>query len=437
MIFSQLYKIYIPINSIKRGDFLLKRILLIIFLAAVIIPIQSTAYADTPIDSQKAAFIRNDDLWIKSGKEEKQLTSEGFVRYPKWSHDGNWIAYLKGKREIGNYLNNGELWVYNLKMNKHTKITSNVTNNFLWSPQQNKLTFLVSTDLYVVNTEPAKPFLITKLTANVENFSWFPNGRDLFISTKENQKLHTDIQLSKLSFEANRQKPVVKQIYTIPVGENEYYVSTSQFKWSHNQKWISFLLIPTASLSADSNTLCILSQDGQVFQRVDEMLDYEEWFQWAPTKSVLGYIHGVGREAMKNKQLKTVHLPSFHKRLLTPKGYADRDFIWKNNHKLYVSRSIESEWVNVNERPLPSIIKIIQSQKQVTFPTKNQGDFFLQISDHHLFWIRTDRQSASIFLSPTKNIQATQWIKNITLASWYYEKWNWEEVFSLYKGKSS
>ena len=407
------------------------------FLLAVIVLIPFTAYADNPIDSQKAAFIRNDNLWMKIGKEERKLTNGEYIRYPKWSHDGNWIAYLKGKREIGNYLYNGELWVYNIRMNKHIKVKPHVTNNFQWSSQQNNLTFLVKTDLYVVNTEPSNPFLVNQLAANVENFSWFPNGRDLFISTKKSQKLHTDIQLSKLSFETNLQKPVTKQMYTIPVGENEYYVSTSQFKWSHDRKWISFLLIPTASMSADSNTLCILSQNGQVFQRVDEMLNDEEWIQWAPTKSILGYINGFGREAMKNKQLMTLHIPSFHKKLLTPQGYADRDFIWKNNHKLYVSRSMESELVDVHERPLPSIVKIIQSQKQVTFPAKNQGDFVLQISNHHLFWIRTDRQSANIFVSPTKNMQETQWIKNITLASWYYEKWNWEEVFSLYKGKSS
>ena len=408
-----------------------------IFLLAVIVLIPFTAYADNPIGSQKAAFIRNDNLWMKIGKEERKLTNGEFIRYPKWSHDGNWIAYLKGKREIGNYLYNGELWVYNIRMNKHIKVKPHVTNNFQWSSQKNNLTFLVKTDLYVVNTEPSNPFLVNQLAANVENFSWFPNGRDLFISTKKSQKLHTDIQLSKLSFETNLQKPVTKQMYTIPVGENEYYVSTSQFKWSHDRKWISFLLIPTASMSADSNTLCILSQNGQVFQRVDEMLNDEEWIQWAPTKSILGYINGFGREAMKNKQLMTLHIPSFHKKLLTPQGYADRDFIWKNNHKLYVSRSMESELVDVHERPLPSIVKIIQSQKQVTFPAKNQGDFVLQISNHHLFWIRTDRQSANIFVSPTKNMQETQWIKNITLASWYYEKWNWEEVFSLYKGKSS
>ncbi|MEH7353889.1 translocation protein TolB [Neobacillus drentensis] len=407
------------------------------FLLAVIVLISSTAYADTPIDSQKAAFIRNDNLWMKIGKEEKKLTNGEFIRYPKWSHDGNWIAYLKGKREIGNYLNNGELWVYNIRMNKHVKVKPNVTNNFQWSSQQNKLAFLVKTDLFVVDTEPSNLFLVKQLEAKVENFSWFPNGRDLFISTKKSQRLHTDIHLSKLSFETNQQKPATKQMYTIPVGENEYYVGTSQFKWSHDSMWISFLLIPTASMSADSNTLCILSQNGQVFQRVDEMLNDEEWFQWAPTKSVLGYINGFGRVALRNKQLKTVNLPSFHKRILTPKVYIDRDFSWKNNHKLYVSRSIESELVDVNERPLPSIFKITNKQKQVTFPAKNEGDFVPQNYRNQLIWIRTDREKTSIFVSPIHTTVEKQWIKDLTLPSWYYEKWNWEEVFSLYKGKSS
>ncbi|MFJ7727247.1 translocation protein TolB [Neobacillus sp. NPDC097160] len=415
-----------------------KVILLTIFIVTAIIPFHLTAHANTGMDSLKAAFIRGDDLWIKIGKEENRLTSGDFVRYPKWSHDGEWVAYLKGKKEIDNSLHNGELWLFNIRMNKHVKVTPNVTNNFQWSPRQNKIAFLIKSDLFVIDSaEPAKPFLVNQLIDRVENFSWYPNGEELLISIKKSPKLHTDIQLSKLSLGINRQKPIVKPVYTIPVGEDEYYVSTSQFKWSHDNKWISFLLNPTASLSADSNTLCILSADGQVFQRVDEMLNHEEWLQWAPSRSALGYISGFGRVALNNKQLKAVFVPSFHKRKITPLGYADRDFLWKNNHVLYVSRSQESELEEVNKRPLPSIFKILAKQKQVTFPAKNEGDFAPQFYRNQLIWIRTDRQTANILVATRKDMKEKQWVKNLTMASWYYEKWNWEEIFSLYRGKSS
>ncbi|EKN71589.1 hypothetical protein BABA_01105 [Neobacillus bataviensis LMG 21833] len=411
----------------------MKKIVLLTILL-VIMPFHVITYAANEHNTLKASFIRNDHLWIKIGNEERRLTNEGFVRYPKWSHDGEWVAYLKGKMEIGDYLYHGELWIYNIRLNKHIKVKSNVTNNFQWSPQQNKLTFLVKTDLYIIDTEePASPFLVHQLADKVENLSWYPNGEGLLISSKDSPKLHTNIKLSKLLIGDNRHKPITKPVYTIPVEENEYYVSTSQFKWSYDRKWISFLLNPTASLSADSNTLCVLSEDGQVFQRIDEMLNHEEWLQWAPGRSVLGYISGFGREALKNKKLQLLGVPAFQKERLTPEEYADRDFSWKNNHALFVSRSKESEFVEVNERPLPSIFEISDNQKQVTFPGKNEGDFAPQFYLNQLIWIRTDRATANILVSPVQNISKKEWIKNITMASWYYEKWNWEEVFSLYR----
>ncbi|MBO0959249.1 PD40 domain-containing protein [Neobacillus sp. MM2021_6] len=412
-----------------------KIVLLTILLVSVIIPFHSITYADNRHDTLKAAFIRGDNLWMKSGNVERKLTHEGFIRYPKWSHDGEWVAYLKEQRKMDGSIDNGELFLYNIPLNKHIKVTSNVTSNFQWSPQQNKLTFLIESDLFVVNTaDPAKPFLINHLADKVENFSWYPNGKELLISTKESPTLHTDIQLSKLSLGMDRQKPIVKPVFTIQVGAKDYYVSTSQFKWSHDRKWISFLLNPTASLSADSNTLCVLSVDGQVFQRIDEMLNHEEWLQWAPNRNALGYISGFGREVLKNKQFKILGVPAFRKERLTPAGYADRDFSWKNNHVLYVSRSPESELVEVKERPLPSIFEISDNQKQVTFPAKNEGDFAPQVHRRQLIWIRTDRAAANIIVAASKDMKEKQWIKNLTMASWYYEKWNWEEVFSLYRG---
>ena len=47
----------------------------------------------------KIAFIRHHDLWIKVDGKEKQLTKGEYITGPKWSHDGEWIAYAKGKKQ--------------------------------------------------------------------------------------------------------------------------------------------------------------------------------------------------------------------------------------------------------------------------------------------------------------------------------------------------
>lgn len=397
----------------------------------IIIPTCHTAYAQNTSKELKAAFIRNHDLWIKTGDKEQQVTVGEQISYPKWSHDGNWIAYLKGNKKDGVC----ELWLYNLKINHQYKVRTNVDNNFQWSPNNNRISFIINKELYVLHLDPAIPFLISEIAENIENFAWLPDGHEMLISQKISQQIHSDLILSKIILRQTT-KPVVKPLYTIPVNEDEYYVSTSPFKWSYDGKWLSFLLIPTASLSADSNTLCLLSRDGRAFQRVANMLKEEEWFQWAPSKNILGYVNGVGREANLNKQIEVANVPSLKKILLTPKGYVDRDISWKNNKVIYVTRAKEDTQADLHKRPLPSIYQITLSsgrQNQVSFPTIQEGDFAPHYIGDTLVWIRTNKYSATVFRSNEKI--GVKWIKNLNIASSYYDRWNWDEVFSIYSGR--
>ncbi|WP_413304330.1 translocation protein TolB [Bacillus sp. 1P10SD] len=409
---------------------MMKKILIIVLFLTVF---HSSVFASASVAVFQAAFIRDNDLWVKVDEKEERITNGDLIRYPKWSQDGYWIAYLKGKKETDETFFSGDLWLYNLRMKKHFKVKTNVSKNFAWSPKGNKLTFLVNGVLYLFNPDPSSLYLATPITTNVENVSWFPDGKRLLISSRKSAELHSDIILSEVVFV--KDKPKIKHIYTIPIGEDEYYVSTSGFKWSTDKKWISFLLIPTASLSADSNTLCLFSFNGRIFKKVDEMLNDENWFRWSPWKNELGYIGGSGREAQKNKQLRTVFVSGLRKDILTPKGYVDRDFYWKNNHTFVVSRSKESELVDIDKRPLPSLNKISSTQVSlITFPLKKEGDFAAQIVHNHLFWIRTDRRSATILVSRLDHVAEKAWISNLTIPSWYYEKWHWDEVFDLYSG---
>ncbi|GHI01225.1 PD40 domain-containing protein [Neobacillus kokaensis] len=383
-------------------------------------------------EQHKAAFIRNNDLWIKIGNNENQLTNGDYVRFPKWSKDGNWIAYLRGKTGEG-YV--GELWVYHVSMNKHFKVMENVDKNFQWSPRTNEISFMIKKDVFVLTVDPSKPFLVRLAAKTIENFSWLPKGDGLLVSKKKNQQLNSDILLFKVFLGKYPEEPLIKHFYTVPVGENEIVVSTSQFKWSHDQRWLSFLLIPTASLSADSNTLCILSSDGKTFRRIAEMLNDDNWFHWAPVGSNLGFISGIGREATVNKYLRIIHVPSFKKRPLTPKGYVERVFIWKGSGVLYSSRSLETTQGPLNQRPLPYLYKIILSsshQNQIGRHPVTVGDFVLNYYDKKLYWVRTNRKTAVVMVGDVITGLELEWINNITLASTYYARWKWDEVFSFY-----
>lgn len=389
----------------------------------------------------KAAFVKNNHLWIKNGENEKQITSKGSISYPKWSFDGNWIAYLKGNTHP---LFEGELWLYSLKEDKHIKLHDKSIHNFQWSPTDNSLGFQVNPKeqgngfrsrghLYMADVMTLTT--IQHMASTISNFSWLPDGSGFLISTKTGDKLDSTIELSEMLLESKK----AQHVFTIPVAENEYFIATSPFKWSKDNQWIAFLLIPTASMSADSNTLCILSSDGKLFSKADKMLNYDEWFQWAPSYSLLGTISGEGREATNNKALKLHHPLYIKTEELTPTNSVDRDLTWLNDKQLVTARSIKSEWVDEEKRPLPSLVMIdIHTQKQTQFsnPAKNEGDFRPQQVDGKLVWIRTNRETASVWMSDTDGSNQKEWITMIDIGNYYYEKWDWDEVFGLYIPKN-
>ncbi|MEH7012529.1 hypothetical protein V7087_17220 [Neobacillus niacini] len=406
----------------------MKKILLFVFLLLTFLPGIVSA---EPKDNLKAAFIRNDHLWLKIKDKEIKITDAGYIRYPKWSFDGSWVAYLKGAKE-GDVM---DLWLYNSKSNRHIKVKENVDNNFQWSPSENTIGFQVVKNLFILDTSQLGLFI--PISQNIENFSWLPTGSGLLLSTKKSPKLDSDIILSKVILRKN-EKPIINHFYTIKLDKDEIFVSTSEFKWSSDKKWISFLLIPTASLSADGNTLCILSANGKTFQMADEMLNESAWFQWAPYNGLLGYVSGVGREATINKRMQVLNAPSMKNVILTPRGFVDRDLTWQNNRTVVVSRSRENGSGDLDQRAMPSLYKISLSdnkQTQITVPSEKDGDFRPQIVKNNLFWIRTDRNNAHVMISPTYSMREMLWIKDISLGSSYYEKWSWDEVFSLYTGR--
>ena len=217
---------------------MMKKILLSFFLIIIFLPVAASA---EPKENLKAAFVRGDHLWFKLTDTEIKISNKGYVRYPKWSFDGSWVAYLKGAKE-GDIMN---LWLYNIKSNKHFKVKENVGVNFQWSPSENSIGFQVGKNLFILHASQLGLFM--PIVKNIENFSWLPTGKSLLISTKKSPELHSDIILSKVILR-KKGMPAVSDFYTIKIGKNEIFASTSEFKWSNDKRWISFLLIPNSFL---------------------------------------------------------------------------------------------------------------------------------------------------------------------------------------------
>ncbi|HHY74314.1 MAG TPA: translocation protein TolB [Bacillus bacterium] len=412
----------------------MKRIIIII--AIWILSIQPFLFVSAESTEElKAAFLKNNDLWIKVDNKEIRITNGEFIRFPKWSFDGNWIAYIRGSKADEGPLYQGDLCLYHLKSQRHFKVFSNVNTNFQWSPNQNKLGFQSDQALKLINVSSInKP---QQIASGIINFSWLPDGIGFLTSSKAGEGVFSDILLTKIALNNNNQYQP-EHFYTIKVGENEYFYGTSQFKWSFDHNWIAFQLIPTASFSADSNTIAVLSSDGRRFHKIDEMLSYEEWFQWAPSHNFLAYIEGSNRVSTINKKLKIKKMPDSSGNIYTPKGFVDRDLTWVTNNEILVSRSAESDLVDVSERPLPSIYHInleTKEQSKITSPSAGEGDFQpISINNgKSLVWIRTNREQASVLIADLNNLKQKSWIEKIDVGPWYYEYWNWDGVFSLYQ----
>ena len=392
----------------------------------------SIAITSAENNSVKVAFIRHHNLWIKVDGKEKQLTKGENITGPKWSHDGEWLAYVKGEKQ-------NILELYRLKDGKKVTPFHSEASNYQWSPTENIIAFIFTGTLHTFDVEK-KNTDFENVSAGVGDYAWYPDGKKFFVSSEAHllPTGWTGAQLYEVQKDAHMNPHKMKHLYALPNEHDDFLaLVASGFKWSPDQKWISFLAVPTASWSADSNTLCLVRADGSRFEKVDQMLLNAQWFQWAPSKNILAYIEGSGRVALENKHLKVKELPALQQNIFTPKGYVDWDFVWKNDRVIIVSRAKEAGIETPPEkRPLPSLYEVdstSNAQHQITKKTNKQGDYhpiFMKKSNQ-LIWIRSDRKKADVWLAHKDGKHEMKWIENIDVPEWYYEKWNWGNVISV------
>ncbi|HHK5546620.1 TPA: TolB family protein [Bacillus thuringiensis] len=392
----------------------------------------SIAITSAENNSVKVAFIRHHNLWIKVDGKEKQLTKGENITGPKWSHDGEWLAYVKGEKQ-------NILELYGLKDGKKVTPFHSEASNYQWSPTENIIAFIFTGTLNTFDVEK-KNADFENVSAGVGDYAWYPDGKNFLVSSEAHllPTGWTGAQLYEVQKDAHMNPHKMKHLYALPNEHDDFLaLVASGFKWSPDQKWISFLAVPTASWSADSNTLCLVRADGSRFEIVDQMLLNTEWFKWAPSKNILAYIEGSGRVALENKHLKIKELPALQQQTFTPKGYVDWDFTWKNDNVIIVSRAKEGGFETLPEkRPFPSLYEINSTsdkQYQITKSSNKQGDYhpiFMKKSNQ-LIWIHSDRKKANIWIAHSDGKHEKKWIENVDIPEWYYEKWNWENVISV------
>ncbi|MCH7323912.1 translocation protein TolB [Solibacillus sp. MA9] len=377
----------------------------------------------------KAAFIRDHQLWMKEGNKETQLTKGTYVSNPQWSKDGQFIAYTAGDK-------NGEntnLFIYDVKKKEsYLPYISIETSNYKWSPTSNQLAYTSGGVLNVTQTKNGRPQGFENVSLGVSDFEWFPNGKEFIVSSQSNL-LPTGwepVRLFKVPVDANLDTNKIKPFYTVQTNTTDLFaIDAEYFKWSPDGSWVSFLLIPTASWSADSNTLSVLSSAGDNFQVIGKMLERGNWIKWAPTKNQLAFISGEGRFYVENKNTAVADIPTLNKpKEYTPKGYVDLDLEWLSANEIIVARAKENKkW---NEGPVPTMFTALYvinihtgEQKQLTFPENNQLDNSPQVVGSTITWFRTSEKEnkGDVWIKDRMDGLEQRWLKNVDAAPTFFD----------------
>lgn len=238
------------------------RILLLVTL--ICFHFSTAASADAPLT---AAFIRDHQLWIKKDGQEIQLTKDRYVYAPKWSYDGRFIGYIDGDAKG----EKSDLFIYDMKEKEsYQHYVNSVTSDFKWAPNKNQIAYTDHGLLNVTKMRNGRPYGFENVSLGVSGFEWFPNGKEFIVSSSSNllPTGWSPIPLFRIPVDANLDKDKMKPFYTIQTEIPDLFgVDADYFKWSSDGKWVSFLVIPTASWSMDSNTLSVLSSQGKNFKQ--------------------------------------------------------------------------------------------------------------------------------------------------------------------------
>ncbi|OLS35846.1 TolB domain-containing protein [Bacillus sp. MRMR6] len=409
---------------------------LISILLLVIMVIPGLAKAESTLN---VAFIRDGYLWtLMNGKEEKITTKAAIYHYdPQWSPDGKWILYQIEPKENTNVDFQNEIWVYSLETKQHKRITPDGANP-KWSPVENIVAFKSGRVLNVSNLDT-----FYNIALGVDDYAWFPDGKSFIGSSSAS--LHPDgwtnpklykIELNKDFDSVTSLTEGVKPLYTIPSeikkGDvNLLAINASDFHFSPDAQWISFIVSPTASWSMDSNLVGVISADGKMFEAIDEIILHLDSPKWAPKKNLLGYISGGGRIVLgfKEKDMTITEMPAFKSMNLTPASFAELGFSWRDDDSLVVSRVKESEWSNdPAKRPNPSLYLIKMGepmQIQISHPPKGYGDYqptYIK-AIKKLTWVRkkhlTD-SSQNLWMADADGKNAQVWLERISGYDFYF-----------------
>ncbi len=253
-------------------------------------------------DQGLLAFIWKDLLYALDGStgEVKQLTEAGKAYQPAWSHDGEWLAFIRISDASSM---TGPLWLVRRDGTQAHQVQglpeSVMPERFSWSPGDNVLAVSAEDGLWLVPTE-GEPRRLVPVSSGYPSFSWSPDGKSIAYN----------ITLSLEDPDLDNRKDVL-YIVTVADGKTNKYLETNAgiqlVGWQPDGKGLLYWFNPSrgASVAADGLELWSLQLDEKEPRALTSGLTYRQWQSFSPQGQLLT-VAGGDRIVWSNKNLALV-----------------------------------------------------------------------------------------------------------------------------------
>lgn len=252
------------------------------------------------------AFIQNGLLYVAEGKTGHltRLSESGQALSPIWSHDGQWLAYI---RVIQQNEDSGTLWLVKRDGTESHQVQglpeAVFSSTYTWSPTENRLAVSCQ-GIWLINKQ-GLPEQMLKDRAINRSIAWSPDGRQLAYSltlpyTQEEVHNRSDALYTLDVFTGKTVKHLVSPAAGIHM-----------VAWWLNSKGLLYWEIPGhgASIAADGVDLCSFQIGDQASRCLNAGLTKPNWLSLSANGCLLR-VAGTGRELWTQKWLELIDIKS-------------------------------------------------------------------------------------------------------------------------------
>lgn len=248
------------------------------------------------------AFVSHGLLYVLDGATGKltQITHEGTASYPAWSHDGQWLAYVRNTGGAGGA---SRLWlVRNDGTDRHAvggsagRVAGG--SQYAWSPTADVLAVApqpqpkrLANGLWLVPASgPAH--LLAFGADGIYSFLWSPDGASVAADVFD--PVHKSDTLATVPAASGPPTPR----FLAP-----HFTGLILASWSPHGRRIAFWEDPqhSGSIAADGLQLFVLPLTGGRPQPLPATLPYRSWLSWSPDGRTLAMVEGRNRMTWDGK----------------------------------------------------------------------------------------------------------------------------------------